>query len=160
MVNLYIIAVGKLKENYLRDAMDEYSKRLSVYCKFNVIEIPETKAPSSPSNGDIANIVRNEGKQIISKIPSYSYVYSMCIEGKQFSSEAFAKQIEKIPVMGKSNIVFIIGSSFGLSDEVKDISDCRLSMSAMTFPHQLARIMITEQIYRGFGIINNTKYHK
>ena len=99
MVNLYIIAVGKLKENYLRGAMDEYSKRLSVYCKFNVIEIPETKASSSPSNGDIENIVRNEGKQIISKIPSHSYVYSMCIEGKQFSSEAFAKQIEKIPVM-------------------------------------------------------------
>ena len=144
----------------MRDAMAEYMKRLSPYCKISVLELPESKVSASPSSSEIENAIIDEGKKILAKIPSGSYVFSMCIEGKQLSSEQLADQILHVTVSGKSSIVFIIGGSFGLSDDVKKLSDFKLSMSKMTFPHQLARVLLTEQLYRAFSINNNGKYHK
>lgn len=160
MIGVTIICEAKLKEKYLRDAADEYVKRLGAYCKLNVIELSSKKLPDNPSESEIANALEIEGKEIISKIPNGAKVYSMCIEGRQLTSEKLAKEIETCGVLGYSNIVFIIGSSYGLSDEVKRRSDFKLSMSEMTFPHQLARIMLLEQIYRSFRINSGGKYHK
>ena len=160
MLNITIIAVGKLKEQYLRDASAEYQKRLSAFCKLSIIEIPPEKLSDNPSAKEIENALNNEAKKIIEKIPKGAKVYSMCIEGKQRSSEELSAEIENLAVEGASNIVFIIGGSFGLSDEVKKLSAFRLSMSKMTFPHQIARIMLLEQIYRAMQISIGTKYHK
>ena len=160
MLNITIIAIGKLKEQYLRDASSEYQKRLSTLCKLNIVELNPEKLSDNPSAKEIENALNNEAKKIIEKIPKGAKVYSMCIEGKQMSSEELSSKIEDIALCGKSNITFIIGSSFGLSDEIKKMSDFKFSMSKMTFPHKLARIMLTEQIYRAFSISNNAKYHK
>jgi 23S rRNA (pseudouridine1915-N3)-methyltransferase len=160
MLNITIIAVGKLKEQYLRDASAEYQKRLSAFCKLSIIEIPPEKLSDNPSAKEIENALNNEAKKIIEKIPKGAKVYSMCIEGKQRSSEELSAEIDNLAVEGASNIVFIIGGSFGLSDEVKKLSAFRLSMSKMTFPHQIARIMLLEQIYRAMQISIGTKYHK
>ena len=160
MLNITIIAVGKLKEQYLRDASAEYQKRLSTFCKLSIIEIPPEKLSDNPSAKEIENALNNEAKKIIEKIPKGAKVYSMCIEGKQRSSEELSAEIDNLAVEGASNIVFIIGGSFGLSDEVKKLSAFRLSMSKMTFPHQIARIMLLEQIYRAMQISIGTKYHK
>jgi 23S rRNA (pseudouridine1915-N3)-methyltransferase len=160
MLNITIIAVGKLKEQYLRDASAEYQKRLSTLCKLNIVEINPEKLSDNPSAKEIENALNNEAKKIIEKIPKGAKVYSMCIEGKQRTSEELSKEIDSLAVEGASNIVFIIGGSFGLSDEVKKLSSFRLSMSKMTFPHQIARIMLLEQIYRGLQISIGTKYHK
>ena len=160
MLNITIIAVGKLKEQYLRDASAEYQKRLSAFCKLSIIEIPPEKLSENPSAKEIKNALNNEAKKIIEKIPKGAKVYSMCIEGKQRSSEELSAEIDNLAVEGASNIVFIIGGSFGLSDEVKKLSAFRLSMSKMTFPHQIARIMLLEQIYRAMQISIGTKYHK
>lgn len=160
MLNITIIAVGKLKEQYLRDASAEYQKRLSAFCKLSIIEIPPEKLSDNPSAKEIENALNNEAKKIIEKIPKGAKVYSMCIEGKQRSSEELSEEIDNLAVEGASNIVFIIGGSFGLSDEVKKLSAFRLSMSKMTFPHQIARIMLLEQIYRAMQISIGTKYHK
>lgn len=160
MLGVTIICEAKLKEKYLRDASDEYVKRLGAYCRLNIIELSPKKLPENPSDSEIANALNAEGKEILSKIPSGAKVFSMCIEGKQLSSERLAREIDSCGVLGLSNVVFIIGSSYGLSDEVKKRSDFRLSMSEMTFPHQLARIMLLEQIYRAFRINSGGKYHK
>lgn len=160
MLNITIIAVGKLKEQYLRDASAEYQKRLSAFCKLSIIEISPEKLSDNPSAKEIENALNNEAKKIIEKIPKGAKVYSMCIEGKQRSSEELSAEIDNLAVEGASNIVFIIGGSFGLSDEVKKLSAFRLSMSKMTFPHQIARIMLLEQIYRAMQISIGTKYHK
>lgn len=160
MLGVTIVCEAKLKEKYLRDACDEYIKRLGGYCRLNIIELSPKRLPEAPSESEIANALLAEGKEIISKIPSGARVYSMCIEGKQLSSEKLAGQLADCAVGGISNIVFIIGSSYGLSDEVKRLSDFRLSMSEMTFPHQLARVMLLEQIYRAFRINSGGKYHK
>lgn len=160
MVNLYIIAIGKLKEAYLRDACAEYIKRLSAFCKCVVIELPEGKLSNAPSNAEIERCIQEEGKRILAKLPPSSYIYSLCIEGKQLSSPKLAEQLQRLPVEGKSHIAFLIGGSYGLSDEVKRLSHFRLSMSEMTFPHQLARVMLLEQLYRAFQINGNGKYHK
>jgi len=160
MQSITIICLGKLKEDYLRAAVDEYKKRLTAFCKLNVIELSPEKLPDNPSASQISAALKTEAKMIQSKIPSNAYVYSMCIEGKQRSSENLAKEIGDIGVKGFSNIVFIIGSSFGLDDEIKKLSNAKLSMSEMTFPHQLARVMLLEQIYRCFQILNGGKYHK
>lgn len=160
MLGVTIICEAKLKEKYLRDAADEYIKRLGGYCKLNIIELTPKKLSDNPSDNEIANALSAEGKEIMSKIPSGSKVFSMCIEGKQLSSEKLAREIDLCGVQGFGNITFIIGSSYGLSDEVKRRSDFRLSMSEMTFPHQLARIMLLEQIYRAFRINSGGKYHK
>ena len=160
MLNITIIAIGKLKEQYLRDASAEYQKRLSASCKLNIIELNPEKLSDNPSAKEIENALNNEAKKIIEKIPKGAKVYSMCIEGKQRTSEELSAEIDSLAVEGASNIVFIIGGSFGLSDEVKKLSAYRLSMSKMTFPHQIARIMLLEQIYRAMQISIGTKYHK
>ena len=160
MLNITIIAIGKLKEQYLRDASAEYQKRLSASCKLNIIELTPEKLSDNPSAKEIENALNNEAKKIIEKIPKGAKVYSMCIEGKQRSSEELSHEIDNLALEGASNIVFIIGGSFGLSDDVKKLSTYRLSMSKMTFPHQIARIMLLEQIYRAMQISIGTKYHK
>lgn len=160
MQSAYLICVGKLKEKYLRDACGEYIKRLSAYAKLTVTEVDEYRLPASPSQGDIAVCLKKEGERIISKIPSGARVYAMCIEGKQMSSEKLADDIRKAAVSGKSSLVFIIGGSYGLDESVKKLADVRLSMSEMTFPHMLARVMLLEQLYRAFSINNDGKYHK
>lgn len=160
MLSITIIAIGKLKEGYLRDASAEYQKRLSSLCKLNIIELPSEKLSDNPSQKEIESALAAEGKRIMEKIPKGSKIYTMCIEGKQRTSEELSREIAKAPLEGSSSIVFIIGGSFGLSDEVKALSKDKLSMSKMTFPHQLARIMLLEQIYRGMQIELGTKYHK
>ncbi len=160
MMNVQLIVLGKLKEKYMKDFSAEYEKRLSAYCKLSVIELEPIKLSDNPSRSEIENSLNKETQLIKAKIPKNSYIFSMCIEGKQMSSEDFSQKLQDIALTGKSNIVFIIGSSFGLSDEIKAMSDYKFSMSKMTFPHKLARIMLVEQLYRGFSIINNGKYHK
>ena len=160
MMNVQLIVLGKLKEKYMKDFAAEYEKRLSAYCKMSVIELEPVKLSDNPSQSEIDNALTKETKMIKDKIPKNSYVFSMCIEGKQMSSEELSQKLEDIALSGKNSVTFIIGSSFGLSDEIKRMSDFKFSMSKMTFPHKLARIMLTEQIYRGFSISNNGKYHK
>lgn len=160
MLGVTIICLGKLKEKYLRDASDEYSKRLSAFCKLNIVELTPEKLSDNPSEKEIENALTVEAKKITEKIPKGAYICSLCIEGKQISSEELSAEMESIGVGGTSNIVFIIGSSFGLSDIIKKMSNKKLSMSKMTFPHQLARIMLLEQIYRAVQISAGTKYHK
>lgn len=160
MLNITIICIGKLKEQYLRDASAEYVKRLSVLCRLNIIELSAERLSDNPSQKEIDNALNTEGRRIIEKIPKSSTVYTMCIEGKQRTSEELSREIDSLTVDGVSSLVFIIGGSFGLSDEVKKLSHQRLSMSRMTFPHQLARIMLLEQIYRSLQISLGTKYHK
>lgn len=160
-MNVNIVTVGKLKEGYLRDACAEYVKRLQAYCKINITEIPESRLPDDPSEKEIKAALSNEGKAIASILSGKdSFNITMCIEGKQLSSEKFAEKLEKIPAYGKSTLNIVIGSSYGIADEVKGMSDLRMSMSEMTFPHQLARVMVLEQLYRGFQINYGGKYHK
>lgn len=161
MLSVNIIAVGKLKESYLREACAEYVKRLGAFCKINVTELPESKLPDSPSEKEIFTALANEGKSIAAILSGKDcYNITMCIEGRQLSSEGFAEKIGKISVEGKSVLNIVIGSSHGISEDVKKLSDFRLSMSEMTFPHQLARVMVLEQVYRAFQILNGGKYHK
>ncbi len=159
-MNITVIALGKLKEKYLADAIKEYTKRLTLYGKISIIELNPSKLPDNPSQGEIENALSKEAEEIKKKIPSNSFTFALCIEGKEKSSEDFAKQIKTAALNGKSNITFIIGSSFGLADEIKALADFKLSFSPMTFPHQLMRVMLLEQIYRAFQINNNGKYHK
>ena len=159
-MNITVICIGKLKEKYLKDAISEYGKRISAYGKLDIIELTPVRLSDNPSQTEIDNALAKEAEEIKKKIPNGSYVFSLCVEGKQKSSEELAKAINDVTLNGKSNIVFIIGSSFGLSPEIKKLSDCRLSFSPMTFPHQLMRVMLLEQIYRAFQINNNGKYHK
>lgn len=160
MLNINIICIGKIKEKYWTQAIEEYKKRLSAFCKFHIIELDEEKIKNNPSNSDIEKTLNAEGKRIISKIPKGSYTVAMCIEGKIISSEELSKKIDEIALNSFSTINFIIGGSWGLSDEVKNASLFRLSMSKMTFPHQMARVVLCEQIYRAFEISTNGKYHK
>ncbi len=160
MMNVQLIVLGKLKEKYMKDFSEEFEKRLSAYCKFFVLELEPVKLSDNPSSQEIENALVKETQMIKAKLPKNAYVFAMCIEGKQLSSGEFADKLQDIALSGKSNIVFIIGSSFGLSNEIKAVADYKFSMSKMTFPHKLARIMVTEQIYRGFSILNNGKYHK
>lgn len=160
MINLHIICVGKLKEAYLRDASAEYIKRMQTVCRLTVTELSPEKLSDNPSQKEIDRALEAEGKKILEKIPKGSAIFAMCIEGKQRSSEELSAELDDLALSGVSNAVFIIGGSFGLSDEVKAKSKHRLSMSKMTFPHQLARIMLLEQLYRASQISMGTKYHK
>lgn len=159
-MNITVIALGKLKEDYLKNAVSEYSKRISAYGRLNIIELSPVRLPQSPSKAETENALSLEADEILKKIPQGSFVVSLCVEGKKESSESFAAEFQKCALFGKSNIVFIIGSSYGLSPEIKQKSDLRLSFSDMTFPHQLMRVMLLEQIYRAFQINTNGKYHK
>lgn len=160
MQNVTIICLGKIKEKYLRDACDEYSKRLTAFCKLNVVELSPHRITENPSDAEIESALETEAKDIIAKIPNGAKVFAMCIEGKQMPSEKLSQQLSLAAVQGFNNIVFIIGSSHGLSEVVKKRADFKLSMSEMTFPHQLARVMLLEQIYRAYQISNGGKYHK
>ncbi len=161
MLNVNIITVGKLKEAYLRDACNEYSKRLSAFCKLNITELAESRLSDNPSQKEIENALLNEAKTMTPLLSGKdSFNIAMCIEGKQLSSVAFSEKIQQITVDGKSTLNIVIGSSFGISEEIKKMCAMRLSMSEMTFPHQLARVMLLEQIYRAFQISNGGKYHK
>ncbi|MFA5658589.1 MAG: 23S rRNA (pseudouridine(1915)-N(3))-methyltransferase RlmH [Oscillospiraceae bacterium] len=159
MFTVNIISVGKLKEAYLREAVAEYSKRLGPFCKLSVTELSEQKLSDSPSQKEIENALLAEGRAILSAAQG-GYIFALCIEGRQLSSEELSQKFNLIALSGKSTVSFIIGSSFGLSDEVKSSCDFKLSMSKMTFPHQLVRVMLSEQIYRAFQINSNSKYHK
>ena len=160
MIGITILAVGKMKEKFFTDAMDEYSKRLSAYCKLDVVEVRDEKTPDNPTETEKNAILDREGQQILQKIPKGAKVVSLCVEGKQMSSHRFADVISGMAVNGCSKIVFVIGGSMGLSEKVKEISDLRLSFSEMTFPHMLMRVILAEQLYRGFTIMNGKTYHK
>lgn len=158
MQTIQIFAYGKLKEKYLRDAAAEYEKRLSRYCTFKCIEFEPIKLSENASEKEIAAALEKEGQQLLKR--AKGYVVAMCIEGKLIDSIALSEKIESVGLSGDSTITFIIGSSYGLSDEVKRRADLKLSMSPMTFPHQLARVMLYEQIYRSYQIQTGSKYHK
>ncbi len=159
MPEIKIIAVGKIKEKFMQSAIDEYAKRLSRFCKLNIAEIPDRPIPKNASPADEAEIIRREGEDILSKIGKNDFVVALCVEGSPLSSPALAAKISSA-FNNFPCITFIIGGSLGLSDEVKRQSRLRLSMSEMTFPHNLARLMLFEQIYRAFKINNNETYHK
>ncbi|MBQ5544191.1 MAG: 23S rRNA (pseudouridine(1915)-N(3))-methyltransferase RlmH [Clostridia bacterium] len=160
MLTVQILCVGNLKEAYWRDACEEYAKRLGAFCKFSVTELPESRLPKSYSDADVAKVIATEGERLLAKVSPGDFVAAMCIEGKMLSSTALAEELSRAAVNGKSRVTFIIGGSYGLSDAVKSRADLRLSMSPMTFPHQLARVMLCEQLYRAFSIQAGTKYHK
>ena len=160
MISVTVIALGKMKESYMRQFAAEYEKRLKTMCKLNVIELTPVSLPDNPSEKQIDAALDAEAVKISEKIPSGSYVLSLCIEGKQKSSEELAEMFGSVALKGLSSIVFIIGSSFGLSEKIKIGSNERISMSRMTFPHQMARVMLLEQIYRAFSINAGSKYHK
>ena len=159
MIKIKIIALGRLKEKYLVSALEEYKKRLSAYCSLEICEIEPQKICDKPSDAQINQVLEKEAELIKAKIPQGSAVFALCIEGKQLSSEKFAKTIENSVNIGQ-NMVFIIGSSYGLSEKIKTIADFKLSVSEMTFPHQLFRVMLLEQIYRGLKINEGSAYHK
>lgn len=158
MFNINLITVGKLKEEYLRAAQAEYAKRLQAFCTLKITEIDECRLSDRPSEKEIQNALETEAKSILKY--AGGLIIPMCIEGKQMKSEMLSKKIEDTALSGCSEISFIIGSSYGLSDTVKNAAGLRLSMSEMTFPHQLARIMLLEQIYRAFMISAGKSYHK
>ncbi|MBR4305409.1 MAG: 23S rRNA (pseudouridine(1915)-N(3))-methyltransferase RlmH [Ruminiclostridium sp.] len=160
MLGVNIICLGKLKEDYLRAACKEYEKRLATKCKLNIIELEPIALPQNPSDKQIEIALSKEAEMIMAKLSKNAVTYAMCIEGKQRSSEQLAREFSDIAVMGKSSVNFIIGSSFGLAPEIKAMADYKLSMSQMTFPHQLARVMLLEQIYRAHSINEGSKYHK
>lgn len=160
MININIICIGKLKEKFWREACDEYAKRLCAFCRFKIMELPETKTPENPSEAQTQKTVDEEGKKILSALGKGDFAVAMCIEGKMISSEKLASFIAEKSVSGVSHMTFIIGGSWGLSDEVKKRADYKLSISPMTFPHQLARVMLCEQVYRAFQISSGGKYHK
>ena len=159
-MNITVISVGKLKEKYLKQAIDEYSKRLTRYCKIDIIELPDEKTPDNASEKEELQIKDKEGQLILSKIKDNMFVIAMDLNAKQMTSEEFSRFIETQGVMGNSNITFVIGGSLGLSDEVLKRADYKLSFSKMTFPHQLMRLILLEQVYRAFRINNNEPYHK
>ena len=159
MSTIRFISVGTLKEDYLKDAVKEYEKRLSGFCNVEQINIKEAKLPQDPSEGDIKRALSEEAKAILAAMPERSYKIAMCVEGKQFSSEELAVKLESA-FSSANEICFVIGSSHGLCDSVKNAAHLRLSVSKMTFPHQLMRVLLLEGIYRCMNIIKGTKYHK
>ena len=158
MLEVKIVCIGKLKEKYWRDAVQEYAKRLSAFCRFSVIELNEARVPQDPNDAQIEKALEEEARAVIAAV-GRSTAYSLCIEGTLLSSEKLASEIESAAVSGSSSLAFIIGSSHGLHGSVKRLGK-RISMSPMTFPHQLARVMLCEQPYRAFSIQAGTKYHK
>ena len=159
-MNINIIAVGKIKEKYLKDAITEYSKRLSRFCKLTITEIADEPMADRPSESERKQVLRKEGDKILSAIKNTDVLVTLCVEGMQSSSEKFADFLKEECVNGASTFTFIIGGSLGLLEEIKKKSKLRLSFSQMTFPHQLMRVILLEQIYRAFKINANENYHK
>lgn len=159
MINIKLIALGSIKEQYLRDACAEYIKRLGAFAKVELCELKEARLPDNPSKGEIEAALEDEAQRILAAVPPRAHLIAMCIEGKQMSSEEFAAHIENA-TQSASTICLVIGSSHGLSQRVKNAALLRLSVSKMTFPHQLFRVMLLESVYRAFNITKGTKYHK
>ncbi|SHJ78509.1 23S rRNA (pseudouridine1915-N3)-methyltransferase [Anaerobranca californiensis DSM 14826] len=155
-----IIAVGKIKEKYLNLGIEEFRKRLSSYCKLNIIEIPDERTPDNASPSEEEYIKEREGEKIIAKIRDGSYVIPLALTGKMLSSEELAEKMNKLAISGNSHVTFVIGGSLGLSNSVLQRGNFQLSFSRMTFPHQLMRLILLEQIYRGFRINRGEPYHK
>ena len=159
-MNIQIICIGKLKEKYWTDAIAEYSKRLSRYCTLEIIELKESRLPDKASAADEENVKLEEGRAILKAIKDGTYVITLEILGKQLTSPELADKIQTLSIEGKSNVAFIIGGSLGLSAEVSKRADYKLSFSKMTFPHQMMRVILLEQVYRAFKINRNEAYHK
>lgn len=159
-MNISIISIGKLKEKYLKQGIDEYLKRLSSYAKVDIVELPDEKAPENLSDAEMLMVKEKEGIRILEKISEDTHVIALAIEGKMKSSEELAKDLDRLATYGKSKIAFIIGGSLGLSKDVMNRANDTLSFSKMTFPHQLMRLILLEQVYRAFRINRNEPYHK
>jgi 23S rRNA (pseudouridine1915-N3)-methyltransferase len=159
-MKIRVICVGKIKENFYTDAVEEYSKRLSRYCKLEIVELPDEKTPDNASDTVNAQIKEKEGKRILGSLSDSDYVCALAIEGKMLDSVELSQFIDRLGIEGKSSIAFVIGGSLGLSDEVLSRADMKLSFSKMTFPHQLMRVILLEQIYRAYRIMKNEPYHK
>ncbi|MDR7000041.1 23S rRNA (pseudouridine(1915)-N(3))-methyltransferase RlmH [Neobacillus niacini] len=159
-MNISIVTVGKLKEKYLKQGIDEYLKRLSAYAKVEVIEVADEKAPEELSESEMLQVKQKEGERILAKISQDAHMIALAINGKMQSSEELADTLDKLATYGKSKIAFVIGGSLGLSDEVLRRSNEQLSFSRMTFPHQLMRLILVEQIYRAYRINRGEPYHK
>lgn len=159
-MKITLITVGKIKEKFFRDAADEYGKRLSRYCKLDIREAADEKTPEKASQIQCEQILQKEGERILKLMPEDAFVITLEIEGRRLTSEAFASQIERLGVNGTSHIAFVIGGSIGLHNSIKKRADLAVSFSDMTFPHQLMRVVLLEQIYRAFRIINGAPYHK
>ena len=159
MLNVKFITLGTLKEAYLRDAAAEYEKRLGAFCRFELVQLKEERLSDDPSDSEIKNALSKESEKILALIPARAYVVAMCVEGKQLTSPELADKLEEISAR-TSDVCFIIGSSFGLADAVKQRADLRLSVSKLTFPHQLMRVILLETVYRAFNIQKGTRYHK
>ena len=159
-MKIRIIAVGKLKEKYLKQGIAEYEKTIGKYCKFEIIEVPDEKAPETLSEAQMLQIKEKEGQRILAKIKDTEYVFALAIEGTSPTSEAFAKQIDQLGIQGKSQLTFVIGGSLGLSQEVMTRSDDKISFGKMTYPHQLMKLILLEQIYRAYRINTGAPYHK
>lgn len=159
-MNISLLTIGKLKEKYLKQGIDEYLKRLTAYAKVEVIELPDEKAPEQLSEIEMEQVKDKEGERLLAKISPDTYVIALAIEGKQRSSEELADMIDKLATYGKSKVAFVIGGSLGLSKDVLSRADEKLSFSKMTFPHQLMRLILLEQVYRAYRINRNEPYHK
>ncbi|MFD1954613.1 23S rRNA (pseudouridine(1915)-N(3))-methyltransferase RlmH [Paenibacillus thailandensis] len=159
-MQITIISVGKLKEKYLKDGIQEYSKRLSAYCKLNLVELSDEKAPEEMSAAEMEQVKRKEGERILAQLKQDQFVIALAIEGQMWTSEKLSNELDKLALHGKSQVVFIIGGSLGLADEVLKRADMLLSFSKMTFPHQLVRLILLEQIYRAFRISRGEPYHR
>jgi rRNA large subunit m3Psi methyltransferase RlmH len=159
-MKITLITVGKIKEKFYKEAIDEYSKRLSRYCKLQIVELPDEKTPDGISENMERQIKNKEGEKILSAIKGDAYVVALAINGMEYSSEKLAEHIGGLGVKGNSHIIFIIGGSLGLSESILKRADEKISFSKMTFPHQLMRVILLEQIYRVYRIINNEPYHK
>jgi len=160
MFDITLIAMGKLKEKFYLSAAAEYEKRMKGYCQFKILELPEVRLPEDPSPAEIASGLEKEADLILSKIPKGAWFCVLTPEGKMLSSEALAAKIKDVKLSGKSSACFLIGSSFGMAPRIKEKADFKLSMSPMTFPHHLARVMVLEQLYRAEAIQAGSKYHK
>lgn len=160
MLSVYLICVGKLKEKFYLQASEEYLKRLGGYCKMTLLELPEEKLPQNPSQAQIDAALEKEANAIRTKIPANSTLVTMCVEGKTKSSEELAQMVRTFEQSAARHLVFVIGGSFGMAESLKKEAWVRLSMSPMTFPHHLARVMVLEQIYRAFKINEGSSYHK
>jgi len=160
MLSVRLICVGKLGEKFWKTACEEYSKRLSAYCKLEMIELPEQRLPDAPSVGQIQQALAKEAVLIRAKIPAGAAVIALCVEGQMLSSEALAETLGAFTVSGTSRLALLIGGSCGLDEALKREAKLRLSMSKMTFPHHLARVMVLEQLYRSLNILAGGKYHK
>lgn len=159
-MNINIIVVGRIKESYVNRGIADFADRLKHYCDLNIIEVKSKKAPGNPGAAQIEQVKKKEGKRILEKIPKRDYVIALSVKGKPMTSEGLAKSLQNLQNRGKSNVSFLIGGAFGLSDEVMESADYTLSLSHMTFTHQMIRLILLEQIYRAFKIMKGEPYHK